>query len=169
MSIRGFGNILPIHFEILSLIGWRMSRGGSELIASEAERIEEMRTGHADLVRTTGQDFGYDLSKWRDFLIAHDEQFGYRHPYAFAAVDREVSAAIDDPEFARLAALAAVGGGEWDSKYRAKLERERQARMAVVAERDARITDNRCLMCGMPLPSYRRTCKHCGEQVLVGR
>ena len=169
MSIPGFGNIVPIHGKILSLIGWRLSRGGSELIAPEPERIEQMRTGHADLVRTTGQDFGYDLAKWRRFLLAHDREFGYRHPYAFASVDRAVKAAIDDPEFARLSALAAAGGAEWDAEYHARLERERQARMAVVAERDAQITNNRCPVCGMPLPSYRRTCKYCGEQVRARR
>ena len=85
----------------------RTRDGGSELIASEPERIEQMRTGHADLVRTTGHDFGYELTKWRDFLLAHAKEFGYRHPYAFARVDRAVKAAIDDPEFARLGKLAA--------------------------------------------------------------
>jgi hypothetical protein len=69
MSIRGFGNIVPIHGQILALIGWRLSRGGAELVASGPERVEQMRTGRADLVRTTGQDFGYDLARWRDFLL----------------------------------------------------------------------------------------------------
>lgn len=75
MSIPGFGNIVPVHGEILSLIGWRLSRGSTELVASEPQRIEQMRAGHANLVRTTGRDFGYDLAKWRDFLLTHATQF----------------------------------------------------------------------------------------------
>lgn len=138
MSIPGFGRIVPVHGEVLSLIGWRLSRGGSELIASEPDRVEEMRTGHADLVRTTRQDFGYDLQKWRDFLLVHDKEFGYRHPYAFASVDRAVMAAIADPEFIRLAELAAAGGREWDEKHDAKLARERQARLDTHALRHCR-------------------------------
>lgn len=94
------------------------------MIASEPDRVEQMRTGHADLVRTTGQDFGYDLAKWREFLLKHDKEFGYRHPYAFASVDRAVKAATADPEFTRLAALAAAGGRDWDAKYNEKLARE---------------------------------------------
>lgn len=112
MSIPDFGRIVPIHFDILGLIGWRLSPGGSELIAFEPERLEQMRSGHADLVKSAGQDFGYDLAKWREFLLAHDEEFGYRHPYAFAAVDRAVRAAIADPEFARLGSLAAADNGK---------------------------------------------------------
>jgi hypothetical protein len=164
MSIPGFGRIMPIHFEILGLIGWRLSPAGSELIASELERIEEMRKAHADLVRTTGQDFGYDLAKWRDFFLAYDEQFGYRHPYAFATVDRAVRSAIADPTFPRLGAFASAGGSEWDAQYCAKRERERQARTALVATNDALITKRTCPACGMPLPGDRRSCEDCGTQ-----
>ena len=165
MSIPGFGNIVPVHGEILSLVGWRLSRGGSELIVSECERVEEMRTGHAGLVRMTGQDFGYDVGKWRDFLLKHDEEFGYRHPYAFATVDRAVKAAIADPEFTRLAELAAAGGRAWDAKYNDKLGRERQARLDAIATKDSLITTSICPFCEKPCPSYRVTCKHCGKEV----
>ena len=66
-----------------------------------------MRRGHAALVGTTGQDFGYDLVKWREFLVDHDNEFGYRHRYAFSSVDQAVEQAIADPEFSRLASIAA--------------------------------------------------------------
>lgn len=45
---------------------------------------------------------------------------------------------------------------------RAAQERELQERLDREAERDGRITDQRCGACGKPMPSYRRTCKHCG-------
>lgn len=38
------------------------------------------------------------------------------HPYAFNVIDDAVMAAIADPEFERLAALAAIGGDEWDER-----------------------------------------------------
>jgi hypothetical protein len=109
MSIPGFGRILPIHGSILSLIGWRLTRGGSELLADPSERIAAMRRGRSDLVRATGKDFGFDLSAWRDYLLGNEE-LGYKHPYAFASVDRVVQSALSDPEYARLASVAGGGG-----------------------------------------------------------
>jgi hypothetical protein len=41
-----------------------------------------------------------------------------------------------------------------------KLERGRSA-----AEKDAALTDLRCPHCGAPCPSYRKTCKPCGQRV----
>jgi hypothetical protein len=165
MSIPGFGNIMPIHGEVLALIGWRISRGGSRLITSRAERLQEMRRGHANLVRNTGHDFGYDLAKWRAFLVAHDKEYGYRHPYAFASVERAVKAAIADPDFLQLAELAAIGDMEWQSKYNAKIASERHSHLDAIAAKDALITTNVCSFCEKPCPSYRVTCKHCGNQL----
>jgi hypothetical protein len=48
------------------------------------------------------------------------------------------------------------------AKRRAEQERARQERLTRQAEADARITDRRCAFCGKPMPTYRRTCKHCG-------
>jgi hypothetical protein len=52
-----------------------------------------------------------------------------------------------------------------DAKEQAQQERERSERLAQQAEADARFTDQRCTACGKPLPSYRRTCKHCAAPV----
>jgi hypothetical protein len=105
MSIPGFGNIMPIHGAILSLVGWQLTRGRSFIPKDENERLTEMRSGHAELVSETGVDFGFDVNLWRELLLSAEE-FGYRHPYAFDSVDRAVRAAIADPEFARLRTLA---------------------------------------------------------------
>ncbi|MGB7157844.1 MAG: hypothetical protein WBD40_07245 [Tepidisphaeraceae bacterium] len=48
------------------------------------------------------------------------------------------------------------------AQRQAEQERERHEQLARQAEADARITDRRCAACGKPMPSYRRTCKHCG-------
>jgi hypothetical protein len=104
MTIPRFGNIMPIHGSVLSLIGWHLSRRGAHLIAAECERIATMRGGHRDLKAETGQDFGFDLAAWRKYLLANSDS--YNHPYAFARVDQVVREAIADPEFARLAEAA---------------------------------------------------------------
>ena len=58
-----------------------------------AQRIESARQG---LVRVTGQDFGYDLQKWHDYLVEHHQgenaggmvfhkkQISYEPPRSFA-------------------------------------------------------------------------------------
>ena len=107
MTIPGFGNMLPIHFSVLSLIGWRLSRGGSELLLDESERVTEMRRGRAALVEDTGKDFGFDLRAWQDYLLKN-EDLGYTHPYSFSSVDRAVKNALSDPGYARLAKVAAA-------------------------------------------------------------
>lgn len=52
------------------------------------------------------------------------------------------------------------------AQRQADQERARQERLDRQAEADARITDRRCTACGKPLPSYRRTCKHCGAAAI---
>jgi hypothetical protein len=110
MTVPRFGRIMPVHGAVLSLIGWRLSPRAPEVPTHERERLAEMRRGHAELVRTTDRDFGYDLSAWREFLLLNAAQFGYRHPYGFASVDRVARAAMADPVFHRLAAMATSEG-----------------------------------------------------------
>lgn len=86
------------------MIGWHLSRGGAQLIADDSERIAKMRAGLRELTAETGQDFGYDLAAWREYLLANSDS--YNHPYAFARVDKVVNEAIVDPDFARLAEAA---------------------------------------------------------------
>jgi hypothetical protein len=52
------------------------------------------------------------------------------------------------------------------AQHHAEQERARQERLDRQAAADARITDQRCAACGKPLPSYRRTCKHCGAAAI---
>lgn len=101
MTLEHFGNVMPIHCGVLSLIGWHLSRGESHLIVDDAARIAEMRRGHDELVAITGLDFGFNLGEWRSFLLEFSAE--YKHPYAFAVVDQAVQDAIMDPTFIRLA------------------------------------------------------------------
>ena len=46
---------------------------------SESENSPPRR-GRKGLRECTGQDFGYDLAAWHEYLLTHDD--GYAHPYA---------------------------------------------------------------------------------------
>lgn len=106
MSLNRFGNVVPIQMDMLSLIGYRLGRGHSGLDIPEAERLANMREGLASLRRETGQDYGYDLAAWHEYLIIYAEEHGYTHPYGFEGVRRAVEEAIRDPEWPHLARLA---------------------------------------------------------------
>ena len=167
MTIPGFGNIVPIQGDLLMMIGWELTRAGAKLIAAEPQRIEQMRRGHAELVRTTGEDFGYDLTKWRDFLMRHDKAYGYRHPYAFKSVDRAVKAAIEhDTDYRRLAVQAADGDEAWRAKYAKRVRAaEREKRLVLDALKTALLASGVCPFCGALCPSYRFHCKVCDRRV----
>ncbi|HYE20859.1 MAG TPA: zinc ribbon domain-containing protein [Tepidisphaeraceae bacterium] len=45
----------------------------------------------------------------------------------------------------------------------AERQRRAQERLDQQAKADAQLTDRRCPACGKPMPSYRKTCKHCGQ------
>src|SRR5689334_20346231 len=80
---------------MLRLVGYRLSMTDSTLAIPDDERIEHMILGRKALYDWTGKDFGYDLSSWRRFLMAH-KQYGYDHPWAFEGVKKAVLAGIDD-------------------------------------------------------------------------
>jgi uncharacterized protein (TIGR02996 family) len=105
MTLRPFGNVMPIHLDVLALAGYeRVSRERQlRRAGTDAARKAAMRKGRRALCRRTGRDFGYDLAAWRDFLMA-DEDSGYAHPYAFAGVDRAVQQATKDARQRRVAA-----------------------------------------------------------------
>jgi hypothetical protein len=47
----------------------------------------------------------------------------------------------------------------WDAQH----QRRQQERIARAIANDAARTNRRCASCGKPVPSYRRTCRHCHE------
>jgi hypothetical protein len=54
----------------------------------------------------------------------------------------------------------------WDAQYereRPERERRQQERIARMTATDAARTNRRCAACGKPVPSYRKTCRHCHE------
>jgi hypothetical protein len=99
--MRPFGQVMPIHIDMLQLAGYvpAWSDRRIRLAATDEEYLRTMRAGRAALRKATGQDFGYDLAAWREFLTnAPDDEFGYLHPYAFDSVDRAVQWAIQSQQ-----------------------------------------------------------------------
>jgi hypothetical protein len=107
MTMRSFGRVMPIHIDMLQLASYAVLWGERDIrpAASDEDCLRQIRAGRIALRQATGQDFGYDLAAWREFLLsAPDDEFGYRHPYAFSGVDRAVQRAIRSPRRRRLVA-----------------------------------------------------------------
>lgn len=104
MTLRPFGNVMPIHLDVLALAGYVPIHGERRIgrAPTDDARKAAMRKGRRALRSATGRDFGYDLAAWRNLLLA-DEDSGYTHPYAFAGVDRAVRNAIKNARWRRLA------------------------------------------------------------------
>jgi hypothetical protein len=116
MSLPGFGRLTPIQADMLRLAGVNVdclrygfdpANPGAELIP-EQDRLAIMKEGHARLMEHTGQDFGFDLVAWQDWLICNPD-FGYTHPYGSAVTEKFVRDAIADPDRQRLLRMAANG------------------------------------------------------------
>src|SRR5262245_51700628 len=104
MTLRPFGNVMPIHLDVLALAGYVqiLYERRIGLAPTDEARKAAMRNGRRALCRKTGRDFGYDLAAWRDHLLA-DEDSGYTHPYAFSGVNWAVRNAIKAARWRRLA------------------------------------------------------------------
>jgi hypothetical protein len=73
-----------------------------DTIEPDDDRLAAMKGGREGLRRLTGQDFGYDLARWHEFLAGNDEAWGYKHPYAWKTVNKAIEKAMDDPDRLRL-------------------------------------------------------------------
>jgi hypothetical protein len=116
MTLRPFGNVVPIQIDVLALAGYRANYRPRDrsitLGADDDARKRNMRRGRRALRRATGQDFGYDLAAWHNYLAAHPAH-GYTHAYAYAGVARAVRSAIASPVRRRLAEELAAEEAEW--------------------------------------------------------
>ena len=112
MTIPAFGRCTGVQMAILELAGYDLGEPEPTFIRHEQMRLAVMRESLRNLVEWTGQDYGFDLSLWREFLIAYGEEHGYTHPYAFGSVDEAILRAANDPDFGRWAKLAEAAGDD---------------------------------------------------------
>ena len=52
----------------------------TRLKAASCVSVPSLKVRRAGLVTHTGEDFGFDLTAWQVYLVAHPE-LGYTHPY----------------------------------------------------------------------------------------
>lgn len=111
MTIPNWGRLTPSQGFMLMLAGHVLRRHyvAPGTVEPEIERLESMKQGRLLLRSLTGQDFGYDLARWHELLAGNDEEWGYKHPYAWRAVKRAIEKAMDDPDRLRLMRLVEEG------------------------------------------------------------
>lgn len=66
------------------------------------ERLQEARKA---LVATTGQDFGYDLRKWHEYLVAHHKETGYCWGNKHRSILVQIREAEANPQWQEAVAL----------------------------------------------------------------
>ena len=62
MTLRSFGRAVPIHMDMLRLLGYVFANRNMTRATTDDGKIEAMRDGQQRLVHATGQDFGFDVS-----------------------------------------------------------------------------------------------------------
>ena len=98
MTMRSFGKAMPIHIDMLSLVGYESVERDMQPATNLNARKRAMLAGLHSLRKITGADFGYDVQMWREYLIEAGNEHGYTHPWAYSGVDAAVLAALDDPD-----------------------------------------------------------------------
>jgi hypothetical protein len=117
MTIPYWGKVTPSQMFMLMLAGHVLDR---RFVASgkpdpkddpDEARLASMRMGRDRLRRLTGHDCGYDLGRWHQLLLGDaDDEWGYRHPYAWRSVRPAIEEAINDPDRLRLLQMLAQQG-----------------------------------------------------------
>ena len=138
------GRAVPVHFAMVELAGWGLLNPDQspEVYWSDVEDwgfvADEylpglLRTGRAELIAITGDDYGFSLSMWHEFLIeqaaAARDDFGYSHPYAAGLVHPIVEEGLRRPGRADLEAVAEDGWAEFWKTYFSKLPERVQDRL----------------------------------------
>jgi len=84
--VHGFRLVTPSQGAMLGLLGYRLSPTETLLNISGDESLQTIISARVRLRDLTGEDFGVDISAWRNFLLTH-EAFLYTYPYAFSEVE----------------------------------------------------------------------------------
>ena len=111
MTMRSFGKAMPIHLDMLSLVGYESVGRDMQPAVNLNARKRAMLSGLHSLRKTTDADFGYDVQLWREYLIEAGNEHDYTHPWAFSGVDAAVLAALDDPDVIAALDLMSQGDG----------------------------------------------------------
>jgi len=111
MTLRSFGQIVPIQVGMLMLSGYGRTPedGVRDLVkmADDPEILAALVEGRRILKKVTDQDFGYSLRAWHDFLLSDEKEAkSYTRQTSWRGVERVVLAELQNPDRARLEELA---------------------------------------------------------------
>ena len=85
MTIFGVGKPVPSQLFLMQLAGL-VVKGRARVLAPSAEQTQHSRDeGLRNLKKLTGQDFGFDVEKWFEYLKTQGD-FGVTHPYGYASM-----------------------------------------------------------------------------------
>ena len=91
MRTYGLGRMRSLQVDVLDLGGALC--GVPSDIAKEEDRIEAMRQALQSLKEETGEDFGYNIEKWHNYLQSSDE---FKKAYTFRSGWDEVCAGVKE-------------------------------------------------------------------------
>lgn len=120
-GVQGIGNLTPSQYAMLELAGYNLDPArfgfdyrnpGAEAVP-DLERITIIKRGRSELMTITGQDFGYDLAAWREYLEAHPEHF-FDHHYAVKTTRSYLDRAAANPDRERLLAWIDTQESDWN-------------------------------------------------------
>ena len=108
MTVPNYGRTTPLQSDMLALGG--VLCGVPENQWSDEDRLQAMQHARESLRADTGEDFGYDISAWHQFLLqSENHKDEYMFHYAWRAVEPKVMELINDPDRQRLLAIAENG------------------------------------------------------------
>jgi hypothetical protein len=112
MTDRDFGRASGLQVFVLILAGVSPTDPTTDRpLLSDEKRAALMRNSRRNLVRETGEDFGFDAPAWHRFLqksSAFSE--AYSHPYGFDFVKRMVREAPSNADLQRILKLLELPG-----------------------------------------------------------
>ncbi|WP_417377326.1 hypothetical protein [Gimesia maris] len=97
MTCPKYGMITPLQGSVLNLAG--AVCGVPDDLVSESDRLSSMQKALEKLRKRTGQDFGYDIVRWHQFLLA-SEEFNQEYTFDFSwnVVSESVERFITDED-----------------------------------------------------------------------
>lgn len=86
MTIGGVGKPVPSQLYLMLLAGLVITGRRRAIVPSAEDIAQSKAEGYRALCRMTGQDLGYDVERWYEFLITGN--YGLTHPYGYGALRR---------------------------------------------------------------------------------
>lgn len=91
MTIPGWGKLTPVQAAMVNLAGHAFD----ETADSQEGKRRAIAYGRWELREITGEDFGFDIGKWHEYLM-QAVRTGYSHSYGWNQIFPAIQRAIND-------------------------------------------------------------------------